>query len=331
MAIVYCVLQASGREASGTTDSGSASLTYIVRTDDPTEPLVNVYNAPGITYGATLAGDSTVKADSFTCKPVDDSGLLFAVTWEFARPKTPEPPEGSGSGNEGNPGDLPGKRRAAFWGSNSSVVSGPVFKDVGNRIITNSAGDPLEDLQKEFAEHRLTLTQYYEDHNFLVNGGADIAAKSWPDAAKHFTNTLNHAEWNGGAKGTWKCQGCSAKLNEEDGDYFWEVSWEFAYKADGWQLKVWDVGFHELVDDYGEPLERNDDAGGSGSGEDPLGTCPDDPRRRVILGQDGKPVRHPVALSKGVAKAPCEPPDSLTWEVYEYTNFMPQFGELDTP
>lgn len=326
MAIVYCTLQPSSREASGTTDSGSASLTYLVRTDDPTEPLVNVYNAPGITYGAILAEDPTVKADSFTCKPIDDSGLLFAVVWEFARPKTPEPEEGSGSGEDPNPGNL--DSRAATWGANSSTVSGPVFKDTQNRIITNSAGDPLEDLQKEHAEHRLTLTQYYADHD-NPPAGAGIGVLSWSEAARYYTNTLNHADWNGGGRGTWKCQGCSAKLNEEAGAYFWEVSWEFAYRAEGWQLKVWDVGFHELVDDYGEPLERDD--AGSGSGEDPLGDCPEDPRRRAIVGEDGKPVRHPVALSKGVAKPPCQPPDELTWEVYEFTNFLVQFGELDTP
>lgn len=330
MAIVYCVLQPQSREASGTTDSGTASLTYLVRTDNPTEPLVNVYNAPGISYGAVLVDDPTVKADSFSCKAVDDSGLLFAVTWEFARPKQPEPENGSGSeAGEPNPGDL--DNRAAFWGAASSVVSGPVFKDFDGRVITNSAGDPLEDLQKEYAEHRLTLTQYYETHN-QPNPGAELGVKSWSEAARFYTNTLNHALWNGGERGTWKCQGCSAKLSEEEGEYFWEVSWEFAYRADGWQLSVWDVGFHQLVDENGDPLERYDDAGsGSGSGEDPLGTCPDDPRRQAILGQDGKPVRYPVALSKGIAKAPCEEPDKLTWQVYGYESFHVQFGELTTP
>lgn len=331
MGIVYCALQPQSREASGTTDSGSASLTYLVRTDDPSEPLINVYNAPGIGYGSTLAEDPTVKADGFSCKPIDDSGLLFAVTWEFNRPKNPEPPEGSGSGDEGgNPGDLPDENLAAVWGANSSVVSGPVFKDVGGQIITNSAGDPLEDLQKEYAEHRLTLTQYYPNHTQTFVGG-QANALAWPAAAKHYTNRLNGEEWNNGARGTWKCQGCSAKLNQSNaGGWWWEVSWEFAYRAEGWQLKVWDVGFHELVDDYGTPVERSA-GGGSGSGEETLGACPEDPRRRVILGQDGKPVRHPVALSKGIAKPPCEPPDSLTWDVYEYTDFMVQFGELNTP
>lgn len=334
MAIVYCVMQPQSREASGTTDTGTASLTYLVRTDDPTEPLVNVYNAPGITYGAVLVDDPTVKADSFTCKPIDDSGLLFAVTWEFARPKQPEPEDGSSSSGEPNPGDL--GSRAAFWGAASSVVSGPVFKDINGNIITNSAGDPLEDLQKEHAEHRLTLTQYYETHN-LPNPGADLGVLSWSEAARTYTNSLNHALWNGGERGTWKCQGCSAKLNNENEAYYWEVSWEFAYRADGWQLTVWDVGFHQLVDENGDPLERLDDAGsgsagdGSGSGEETLGTCPDDPRRQAILGQDGKPVRHPVALSRGVAKAPCEEPDKLTWLVYDYENFSNQFGELETP
>lgn len=51
----------------------------------------------------------------------------------------------------------------------------------------------------------------------------------------------------------------------------------------------------------------------------------------MILGQDGKPVRQPVALRNGIAKEPCEAPDELLFFVYERANFMRQFGELTTP
>lgn len=334
MAIIYSKRVPKAREASGTVEDGNKiSEQFIVRTDSPTESLAAILSSTGLTYGALHADDAAVRADSYSIKAVDDSALLYSVTWDFARPKVPEPQEGSGSEGEDptpvDPGTLANKR--PFWGANSSTTTGPVFKDANGAIITNSAGDPLEDLSKEYSEHRLSLTQYYETHNLPPANAADPLMQSWSDAAKFYTNRTNAQVWNGGAVDTWKCQGCSAKLNFDDNGNYWEVTWEFAYRADGWQLRVWDVGFHELVDEYGDPVERTDDGSAGSDNDGPGGPCPDDARRRVILGQDGKPVRQPVALRNGIAKEPCEAPDELLFFVYERANFGRQFGELNTP
>lgn len=54
-------------------------------------------------------------------------------------------------------------------------------------------------------------------------------------------------------------------------------------------------------------------------------------KRAQIKGQDGKPVRQPVALQNGMAKAAGDPPDALAFEVYEKVDFMAPFGQVFTP
>ena len=334
------------RSLSGKLNDGEKyTRAFLVRTDSLTESLVNISNAPGISLGDTHPNNSSVQCETFDVKAADDSGLIYRVSFEYAKQKpeddTPPPdPE--------NPADGPNHGgRLPTWSANSSVTSGPVFKDNANNIITNSAGDPLEGLEKEHAEFRLSKTEYWGTH------------ATWRTRATQFTNTVNDALWNDGDPGTWKCQGCSAKLNIEnkDGvnDIYWELTWEFAYRQDGWNLKLWDVGFHELVDESGQPVERGSAPGAGwinqmyipGGGEthvegvgpleyfdNPGGGdagCPEDARRRAILGQDKKPVKHPVALSKGIAKPPCKEPDELFYEVYDKNNFNDTFGELSTP
>jgi hypothetical protein len=233
------------------------------------------------------------------------------VTFEYQKqkpsdPEDPEDPEQTDGPNFGG--------RRPTWSANSSVTSGPVFKDNAGNIITNSAGDPLEGLEKEHAEFRLSKTEYWAGH------------ATWRANATQFTNAVNDALWNGGDIGTWKCQGCSAKLNIEnkDGvnDIYWELTWEFAYRSDGWALKVWDVGFHELNEERGVRSETDPPAGGG---------CPLDAKRTAILGEDRKPVKHPVALSRGKAKPACSEPDELVYEIYAKENFGDTFGELTTP
>lgn len=92
----------------------------------------------------------------------------------------------------------------------------------------------------------------------------------------------------------------------EDGDVieYVETSWEFRYEPDTWKLMPWDVGFMELV-----------------SGE-----------RKAILGNDGKPVKQPVALnSNGTKKSPGQKPDVINAgagvAVYATASFSTGFGD----
>jgi hypothetical protein len=248
---------------------------------------------------------SGIRARKFRVRPTDSTGMLWSAVVEYETAPDAEAPEYPLIGG------LPG--RPATWGGSSSVTSGPVYTERANPgdatrsgdVMTNSAGDPLEDLAAENAEERLTLVQYFGSH------------VDWMAASKAYTNACNSDNWNGGGYYTWKCQGCSKKLEAETAEsgitrVFWEVTWEFAYRAEGWQLRPWDIGFNETVDDDGMPTMA--------------GT-----KRATIKGQDGKGVRQPVALAGGIAKPVGEKPDALEFYVYAERPFGPMFGQVYTP
>jgi hypothetical protein len=281
---------------------------YLIRTDDPAEPMTNVRAAPGIEYLQEHPDDASCQALEFDVKPEGDSGLLYKMRIRYAAP----PPDAEKEDSPQQPGQISGLMKLPVWGASSSVTSGPCFQHYPNagdngtlETITNSAGDPLEGLEKEQAGFRLTLTQYFASHN------------GWRGRAIQYTNSINDAAWNGGGPGYWKCQGCSARLQTENVGgvtvVFWEVNWEFEGKDGGWNLAPWDVGFAQLVDENGEPEGYGD-------------------KRAQIKGQDGKPVRQPVALNNdGTAKPAGAKPDALDFRVYPEQDFAGPFGELFTP
>lgn len=325
MGITWC-REAIDRDLEVSKESGSGSRTFLVKVDDPTTSLATIRSQPGISIGDVHPADGTLLAESISVKPSGDSGLLYAVTISYAVPSAKD--DNNDGGGSGEPGSIDG--HTAYWGGSSSVTSEPIYRDVNGVVMCNSAGDPLEGLEAERAQFHLTKVTFYDTH---------AGANGWVAHSRTFTNAVNGDVWNGGLAGQWKCQGSSAKLGSDnlgpDGAkrYFWEVSWDFAYRADYWRLEPWDIGFNELVDENGDPAPTYGisagDGGSGGSGDD--GPCPGNLGRRAIKGQDGKPVRQPVALDAGVAKAACFRPDALLFNVYPFENFGPTFGEVFTP
>ena len=176
-----------------------------------------------------------------------------------------------------------------------AITSGPAFihYDAGNNspaVIVNSAGDPLEGLEKELAEWRIT-----------ISGNRAAFDKS---LAADYLNTINLDTYSGLAPGTVKCQGISGsrKIELVSGSklVYWEVNVELAHRGENWRLKTWDVGFNEIVST----------------------------ERKKILDADGKEVSQPVALSGGVQKSAGQPPDMLTFKIYKEKTFTGIFPEL---
>ena len=209
---------------------------------------------------------------------------------------------------EWSPGDVPGTiaglMKFPVWSGSSSVTTGPCLYDKDDEAILNSAGDPLEGMEMEMADAKLSVTNYATTHT------------NWMTAAATYTNTCNTGNWNGGAIDCWKCQGCSATLATENVDgttyVFWELTWEFAYRAKSWRLQPWDIGFAEKCDSEGVAS-----AGGTS--------------RKAIKGADGKATARPVALVAGVAKPAGSPPDPLSFVIYQRNDFSAAFGEVFTP
>lgn len=272
---------------------------YLVRVDDPSTPLPDITNAPGFAWRDAHPDDPSCRAMEFETSCEDDSGLIYRVDIKYYVPPVdggdPADPEGSGF------------MRSMIWTGSSSAKTVPA-KKLDGKNITNSAGDPLEGIEMEVIEPRLSLKMYYPDHTALMNAYHAMSGKT------------NDGLWNGGGAEEWRCLGCSFQPVSENvagvSYTFWEVNWEFAYDATTWRLKPWDVGFAERCDSNGSP---------SGSGSE----------RKLIVGKDKKPVRQPVALAGGVALAPgSEPqivdaPDGV--QVYETADFTAAFGEIFTP
>lgn len=324
MAILWCRESVRDRQMEvAKANGGSASRSFLVRVDDPGESLASVRAQPGVSIGDAFPDDAGLACEKISVRPRDDAGMLYEVSISYS------PTESAGSsGDEDQPGSMDGL--VPQWSGSSSVSSEPIYRDANQNVMTNSAGDPLEGLEAEQALFHLTLTQYYATH------------EGWMPKARQLTNTVNDAAWNGGAEGQWKCQGCSAKVNiDRQGEggaarVYWEVTWEFAWRYPDWNLHPWDIGFNELVDENGDPVEiegisSGSYGGGSGSGGNEDGPCADDVGRRAILGRDKKPVRQPVALENGKAKPPCQRPTALDFQIYDRADFMTPFGEVFTP
>jgi hypothetical protein len=273
MAVVSQAESIDDRSVSGKfRETMTYGRSFIVRIDDPNTPLPDIAQAPGVQFGDPHPDDPTVYAMEFDCKPRGDSLLLYSVTVKYYTPATPQgdspdnsEPPGGGGGGPGLPGDI--------WTGGTSVTSGPCWLDNTGEPITNSAGVALPDLTMDIAEFTVSLTRCYTGLSFI-----GILAEK--------TNKVNADPFLGMPKHTWKCQGgrFSKKIENASGVTFvyWEVTFEFAYRADTWFLKPLDIGYAQKVDDEGRPSQAGQ-------------------KNAAILGQDKKPVKEPQSLEGGVA------------------------------
>lgn len=272
---------------------------FKVRCDTLTTPKTAVVDAVGVSYGDGHPDFGVCVAMEFDCADGDESGLWWDVTWKYYAPNPENEPDEAT--------DVP----KDSWSATGGTTTGPAWKDKDGVVIANSAGDPLEDLEKEEAEFGWSLTKNYLD-------------TSWQLTAMQYSNSVNSTSWvSAGDERCWKCSfrsGAKKALTLPNGTKveYWEVQWEFFYRAPtvqedfttipGWDLTPWDVGFAQRVGDDGTPSQS--------------GT-----KRAAVAGQDKKPVKSPVALDgNGMAKPAGEPPDALQFRVYREENFATAFG-----
>jgi hypothetical protein len=279
-------------------ETDAYTRSFLVKAGSLSDSLIAISNAPGIKLKDAHPENAAIKAMEYDVKCVDDSGLLYQVDFKYYAPPPDLPQD---AGGLPAPGTIEGFGKKPIWTAGSSVTTGPVTKDITGQVISNSAGDPYEDITKEFAEFRLGVTMYA------------FFASDWITRARLFTNAINADTWHGGEPGTWKCQGCSAQLVTEslNGSSYtlWEINWEFAYRADKWNLQLIDVGYAERVDENGEYSQNGN-------------------KRRAIRDPKGKPVPGPVPLN-GMGGA-AEPGTVVTnlFDVYASLNFGGTFGEI---
>jgi len=194
------------------------------------EGVGEIKSAVGFSIGDP--GDDGTKVTSIKVQGTD-SRYLYMVTVDFSK----------GEGGK-NPLDEPDKFSWGFSGSSAPAVF--ALESPSDRVpmkpILNSAKDPLEGAMRDVAEARLTI-----DGN-----RASFSASQ----AIGYVNCVNSDYYSGGEPGTWKCMGitaatATATIDDPGGGEptdleYWTVGVELAYRGEGWQLKLMDVGYNEL-------------------------------------------------------------------------------------
>lgn len=292
MAVVSSVYVPSKADGSGSfRESHVLNETWRVRVDapPPTTSTMAILTAPGVAYGAAHPSFSDCKAMKWTYSAEDSVGLVWLVTVQFYVPIVEVNPA------NGLPLDV--------WAGKGTTQNYPFFKDKNGNIITNSAGDPLEGMERELSFLGWSMTRSYSSL-----AGALSAVSS-------VNNRTNTDAWSFGAAGQWKTVvgGYRKKIIITQSGAtltaarYWEVDFEIDFKEDGWHVKPWDMGFSQRVGGDGVP---------SGTGTN----------RATILGIDGKPVRQPVALANGVALPPGSTPVALDFDPYTSVTYTTFYG-----
>jgi hypothetical protein len=254
---------------------------FLVTVDDPTTQVTEIADSIGIAwldphpeFPAVYVTDIAAQNDG------DPLHYKVEFTYDLIKPE--------------DRAKLPWQRKDKF-SYDGALTSAPCFLHYndGNgspKLIVNSAGDPLEGLQRDEAEWVVN-----------IEGNRQYFIKS---VARQYLNAVNSDAWSECEPGTVKCQRISGKLEIEQVEgqeiTYWSVSITLAYRETGWATKTWDVGFNQIV-----------------SGQ-----------RRKILDSTEQPVSQPVALSGGAAKAAGSPPDMLTFHVYKRLPFAGIFPVL---
>jgi hypothetical protein len=276
--------------------SHNLSETWLVRVDapPPTTSVAAILTAPGVAYGTAHPSFTSCKAMKWSYSAADGSGLLWAVTVQYFVPIIDINPA------NGLPMDV--------WSGRGVNVTVPFYKEQNGNILVNSAGDPLEGMERDICYRGYSLVRSYSSldladaaMNAVVN---KTNSDSWPVFASY------------GLPDTWKCSisNFSKKVviissgSTQTAARYWEVTYELEYKEETWHCKPWDMGFNQRVGADGVPT-------GTGT------------KRAAILGVEGRPVKQPVALANGVALPPGTPPVALDFDPYKKAAFRTVFGD----
>jgi len=254
---------------------------FLVTVNDPTTPVTEIADSIGVRWLDPHPEFPAVYVTDIAAQN-DGDPLHYKVEFTYDLIKSEERAL------------MPWDRKDKFT-FGGGVTTGPAILHYNDgfsnpKLIVNSAGDPLEGAQREQAEWKIQ-----------ISGNR----RAFPYAtAMAYVNTVNSDTWSGFEPRTVKCQSISGSREVEQVDNaevpYWSISVDLAYRPEGWKLKLWDVGYQEIV-----------------SGE-----------RKKILDARKEPVSDPVALRNGVARAPGLPPDMLEFKVYREAAFTGAFPVL---
>jgi len=249
--------------------------TFLVVTDDPDIGAGVVREAVGIARGQTY--ETSTEYDNFAfCKSIsasckDDDGKGWTVTVSYG------PPEAGQENPTENPLAAPASVAWSF-----AQFERPVDKTVDGEAIVNSAGDPF-------------ANEIMRDDSRPVFSYSRNEASFNASLAYSYRDTVNSDSFMGAGPGQVKVSNISgARQYDANYGYYWQVTYEFQFSADGFEKKIVSAGLRE----------KNDDG-----------------KLENILVQ-GKEINDPALLDKkGKKVPPGGPPHIHEFKVYNETSF----------
>ena len=175
--------------------------TFTVRCDNPDTSMVDIANAPGISYGDPHPHDASCFVTTVDVDADGDSMLIYTVSYSYTRPVndlsitggTPTP-KGGGGGTGNTPPD-PVKIPEGYWTGGSALETRQSsttrgYGDVSGKAVRMTNGRPLTSgVVMDFASEQLVLTNYYTSWDDVANIGLNVDkmnGEAWPTSA---TNT----------------------------------------------------------------------------------------------------------------------------------------------
>lgn len=262
------------RELPQTGDKGNAGARratrrWIANTTAKTDTIVSLMDEASLPdEGDAFPGDS-----SMVCKQVkyDQNEKLptqWLVTAEYERPQ----PDGGGGGPGSSDGNI--ENEIPEYTVSSEFLTEYMDIDLDEVPIKNSSGEFLA----PGLERIVNIAVYTISRNRLeFPDGESIAYRnSVNDGA--FAITATAAYFGFPARTALLTRYDGVRRFRADIGYYWRVTWEIKYRADGWRKRLLDQGF----------LAKDDTDPEAGDGTQ----APN----KVIVGKNGLPLNGPVLL-----------------------------------
>ena len=196
MAVVNNYENVVARSSSGEIrNAPTYQRTFTVRCDNPDTSMVDIANAPGITYGAPHPHDASCFVTSVDVDADGDSMLIYTVSYTYTRPVddlsvtggTPFNPSGGGGGGGQNPNTPPDPMQIpeGYWSGSSTLETKQMaYLPITGGILRLTNGRPVTSgVTVDYANEQITLTNSYGDWGSVQKIGSCVDcmnSDTWP-------------------------------------------------------------------------------------------------------------------------------------------------------
>jgi hypothetical protein len=202
----------------------SCKLSWLVYTDGASS-TVEAETAAGIpALGSVHPSDTSRVAKSVSAKFHSEKANVILVTVDYGEV------ENEGEQEDTAPWDEPDE---VSW--EDSEGNEPFFRDVDDKPVVNSAGEPFEDfLERDSGELSVTINRNSLDYSASQSVGYRNVINSAPF-------TLDGASIG---KGEAKMSGISAKTAYYEGTKYYQITYKLKLR-ETWKVKIEDRGYNE--------------------------------------------------------------------------------------